>query len=299
MNDQLVERAVGPDAPLEEPGATGGLIDVFRRRYLLTLLVRKGVQSRYSGSVLGLLWSYIQPAVQFGLYFFVMGIILGLHRGVPNFAVHLFSAMVMVHFFTETFSGGTRSIVQNRQIVQKMALPREMFPVSTMFVSMVHTFPQVLILWAGALVTGWSPSVTEIVAGVLGTLIVMAFGLGLALVFAAGNVFFRDFQNIVATFSLFIRWSTPTIYPYSRLALSSLGGTWFLQLYLCNPISIAVLLFQRCFWAPTVGPQFNGPPNFPPHLIERGLLMFAVSLVFLAFCQRVFSKFEGKFAERL
>ena len=299
MSEQLMDRAIAPDAPLAEPGATAGLLDVFRRHYLLRLLVRKGIQSRYSGSLLGLLWSYIQPGVQFGLYFFVMGIVLGLHRGVPNFAVHLFSAMVMVHFFTETFSGGTRSIVQNRQIVQKMALPKEMFPVSTMFVSMVHVFPQVLILWAGALLTGWSPDWTELAAGVLGTLIVMAFGLGLALVFAAGNVFFRDFQNIVSTFSIFIRWSTPTIYPFSRLATSSLAGTWFIQLYLCNPISIAVLCFQRCFWAPTVGPGFDGPPNFPGHLLERALLMFAVSVVFLAICQVIFSKFEGKFAERL
>ena len=299
MSGQLLGRAMAPDVPLAPPSSRAGLLDVFRRRYLLRLLVRKGISARYSGSFLGLLWSYIQPGVQFGLYFFVMGIVLGLHRSVPNFAVHLFAGMVMIHFFTETFSGGTRSIVQNRQIVQKMSLPREMFPVSAMFVSAIHVFPQLVILLAGALATGWSPDWVGLVAGLLGTLNVMAFGLGLALLFSAGNVFFRDFQNIVATFSIFIRWSTPTIYPFSRLATSGLGHTWFISLYLANPISIAVLSFQRCFWAPTVGPKQQGYPSFPEHLLSRGLIMLAVSLVFLAICQVIFSKFEGKFAERL
>jgi len=299
MSGQLLSRTGAADVPLAPPSSRAGLLDVFRRRYLLRLLVRKGIQSRYSGSFLGLLWSYIQPGVQFGMYFFVMGIVLGLHRGVPNFAIHLFSALVMIHFFTETFSGGTRSIVQNRQIVQKMSLPREMFPVSTMFVSAIHVFPQLLILLVGALATGWTPDWVGLVIGLLGALIIMAFGLGLSLLFSAGNVFFRDFQNIVATFSIFIRWSTPTIYPFSKLATSGLAGTWFLSLYLANPISVAVLCFQRCFWAPTVAPKYQGPPSFPEHLLARGLVMLAVSLVFLAICQVVFSKFEAKFAERL
>ncbi|HET7358285.1 MAG TPA: ABC transporter permease [Nocardioidaceae bacterium] len=291
------------NAPLVQPGYRAGLLDVFRRRYLLRLLVRKGIQQRYSGSFLGLLWSYVQPAVQFSVYFFVMGLILGMHKNVPNFPIHLFSGMVIVHYFTETFSQGTRSIVQNRQIVQKMSLPREMFPVSAMMVAAIHTFPQLLILWAGALVTGWSPDPVGLLAGFLGIMIVAVFGTGLALIFSAGNVFFRDFQNIVSTFALFIRWTVPMIYPFSRLATSHLAGTWVYKVYLMNPISIAVLNVQRCFWSSTVKdvPNFNpdGFPSFPTHLIARGILMLAVALVFLGICQLVFSRFEGKLAERL
>jgi ABC-2 type transport system permease protein len=291
------------NAPLVQPGYRAGLLDVFRRRYLLRLLVRKGIQQRYSGSFLGLLWSYVQPAVQFSVYFFVMGLILGMHKNVPNFPIHLFSGMVIVHYFTETFSQGTRSIVQNRQIVQKMSLPREMFPVSAMMVSAIHTFPQLLILWAGALITGWTPDPVGLLAGFLGIMIVAVFGTGLALIFSAGNVFFRDFQNIVSTFALFIRWTVPMIYPFSRLATSSLAGTWVYKVYLMNPISIAVLNVQRCFWSSTVKdvPNFNpdGFPSFPSHLILRGIIMLAVAVVFLGICQLVFSRFEGKLAERL
>ena len=59
----------------------------------------------------------------------------GLHRTVPNFAIHVFCGLIIVHFFTETFNAGTRSIVRNKALVQKMAMPREMFPVASMLVS--------------------------------------------------------------------------------------------------------------------------------------------------------------------
>ena len=53
------------DTPLVRPGIGQGLKDVFHRRYLLKLLVRKEIKLRYRGSVLGVIWSYVKPAIQF------------------------------------------------------------------------------------------------------------------------------------------------------------------------------------------------------------------------------------------
>src|SRR5689334_21786155 len=129
------------DAPLSPPSASTGLLEVFRRRYLLKLLVRREISARYQGSFLGLMWSYINPLSQFFLYWFVMGYILNLHKNVENFAVHIFAGLIVVHFFTETFAAGTRSIVRNKALVKKMAMPREMFPVASMLVSLYHVGP--------------------------------------------------------------------------------------------------------------------------------------------------------------
>ena len=71
-----VDIARVPDVPLAAPDTASGLFGVFRKRYLLRLLVRKEIQARYSGSFLGLFWSYLQPAVKFCMYFFVIGGIL-------------------------------------------------------------------------------------------------------------------------------------------------------------------------------------------------------------------------------
>jgi ABC-2 type transport system permease protein len=135
-----------PDAPLAPSYGRGGLHDVLRRRYLLKLLVQKEIQARYNSSLLGLMWSYVMPLARFCMYYFVIGLVLGLHKDVPNFPIHMFCALVFVHFFTETFSSGTRSIMRNKAIVRKMAMPREMFPVSAVIVSGIHAFPQILVL---------------------------------------------------------------------------------------------------------------------------------------------------------
>lgn len=286
------------EAPLVPPSQGGGLLDVFRRRYLLKLLVRKELRARYQGSVLGLLWSYVLPLVRFLAYFIVIGYIFGLTRGMDNFAIHIFAGLVLVHYFTETFASGTRSIVKNKRLVGKMSLPREMFPVSAMLVSAYHTGPQVLILLIGSVIAGWNPGFEDLLAGVLGFTIIAVFGMSLALVFSAANVFFKDFQNIVATFSIFVTWSVPMIYPYDRIATLA-GNGWWEQLYLANPIADAVLLFQQLFWAPTVSPQTEHPVIMPDHLLLHGFVILAVCLVLLVVAQRIFTHLEGKFAEYL
>jgi len=301
VTSSLTHPARVPDAPLAPPSANGGLLDVFRRRYLLRLLVQKEIQARYQGSVLGLLWSYVQPLVRFSMYFFVIGLVLGLHKDVPNFAIHMFTAIVIVHFFTETFTAGTRAIVRNKAIVRKMPMPREMFPVASVIVSAIHTFPQLLILFVACLAVGWSPDAAGLLAGVLGMTIITVFGTALALLFSAMNVFFRDFQNIVATLTIFTHWAVPMIYPYSRLANSDIGGdgSWVIQTYLANPLSEAVLLLQRCFWVPTASPEDLPPNSMPDDLFGRGFVMLGVVLVILALAQLAFSRLEGKIAERL
>ena len=299
MTAPTVDPSRVPDAPLAPPDGSGGLLDVFRRRYLLRLLVSKELKARYQGSVLGLLWSYVKPLVRFSMYFVVMGVILEMNRRAENFAVHLFTGMVLVHFFTETFGSGTRSIVKNRALVQKMSLPREMFPVSAMVVSAYHTFPQIVILLGGALLTGWAPDPAGLGAGLLGAAIIASFGMALALLFSAANVFFRDFENIVETFTVFVTWSVPMIYPFA-LVKDRFGGTLVESIYLANPVAEAVLLFQRCFWLETTSdPAATLADNFPDDLFARGGVMLVVCILFLGFAQWVFSRLEGKFAERL
>ncbi len=287
-----------PEEPLVAPGERGGLHHVFHERYLLKLLVRKELAARYQGSFLGLFWSYVQPAVRFLAYYLVIGFVFGMDRGMTNFPIHIFAGMVIVHYFTETFSSGTRSIVKNKKLIQKLPLPRELFPVASMLVSLYHTFPQMVILLAGVLVVGWDPTLYDVAAGLLGFLTIGVFGMSLALIFSAANVFFRDFQAIVATFMIFVTWSVPMIYPYERIAKLA-GGTMWEQVYLANPIASGVILFQHLFWVPTVGPDAPYPAVMPDHIMTRGLVILAVCLVFLLVAQRIFTRLEGKFAERL
>ncbi len=286
-----------PDAPLVEPAPRGGLIDVFRKRYLLRLLVRKEIQARYSGSFLGLLWSYVMPAIRFSIYYFVIGIIIGLHKGTPAFGIHMFAGLVFAHYFTETFSAGTRSIVRNRSILSKMPMPKEMFPVASMLVSAFHVIPGMVILSVAGLLVGWTPDPAGVLAGLMGFTIVGLLGTALALLFSAANVYFRDFGNIVSTLTLFVHFTVPMIYPYSMVQ-DRFGE--LARYYLINPVAEAVLLNQRCFWVgATPDPERYIRTDLPEHLFLIGFAQIGVCLVILLLAQLWFSRLEKKFVERL
>lgn len=283
---------------MTSPSPSGGLVDVFRRRYILKLLVRREISARYQSSILGLLWSYVQPLTRFVMYYFVIGIVIGLDRGVEYFGIHMFAGMVFVHYFTETFTAGTRAIVRNASIVKKMAMPREMFPVASMLVSAYHIVPQLAILLIACVAVGWDPDVVGMLAGLLGFAIVAVLATALALLFSAANVFARDFSNVVQTLTNFVHLSVPMIYPYTLVATRF--GSDNVGFYLANPLAEVVLLIQRCFWVGvTSNPELTALTNMPDHLFMRGLIMLGISLVFLLIAQLVFTKLERKFPERL
>ncbi len=286
-----------PDAPLVSPSANSGLLEVFRRRYVLRLLVRKEIQGRYSGSFLGLFWSYVQPGVRFAMYFFVIGLVLRIHDAVEYFGIHMFAGLVFVHYFTETISAGTRSIVRNKAILRKMAMPREMFPVASMLVSAFHVVPGIVILTVACLWVGWTPDLVGLGAGLLAFAIIAVLGTALALLFSAANVFFRDIGNIVTTLTTFITFSVPMIYPFSFVD-DRFGR--FADLYLLNPVAEAVLLAQRCFWTgATSDPQQTMREDLPPNLFTLGFAHLGAVLLLLVLAQLVFIRLENKFAERL
>jgi ABC-2 type transport system permease protein len=291
-----------PLPPMVNPAPTAGLLEVFRRRYLLRLLVRREISARYSGSFLGLLWSYINPISQFCIYFFIMGTIFQLHDNIPNFALHIFSGIIISHFFSETFNAGTRSIVRNKAIVRKMAVPLEMFPVASMAVSLYHVGPQMVILTIASLALGWVPDPIGVLGIFLGLAIIMFFGTAMALLFSAANVFFRDVSSVVNILTNLVRFSVPMIYSYEMVqtrfpAAIAPYFTW-------NPIADAVLLFQRAFWLDTVDPDKLKPgvsmdDLMPEHLLGIGLIALLGSAVFLVVAQMVFRRLEHRVPERI
>ncbi|MDQ6687672.1 MAG: ABC transporter permease [Actinomycetota bacterium] len=301
----VVEAIDGPRAvrvvegPLEDPAPRGGIIEVLQQNYLLRLIVRRELAQMYAASALGLIWSYVQPAMRFFVYYFVMAVILHAHRSTPHFAVHLLTGLVFVHYFTETWSGGTRSIWSNRVLVLKMRMAREIFPVASMAVALYHTFPQIILLTVVCLLTGWHFSWTGAAAGVLGFLILAAFGMAMALYFSAINVFFRDFQNIVQTVTTFIHFLVPMMYPYTDVAREAGAHPVLYQIYMANPLTVAVLLMERFFWFGTIHREHKYANQFPPDLFERGIITVLISCVLLYGAQRYFARVENKFPERL
>jgi ABC-2 type transport system permease protein len=282
------------------PGRVGGLLDVFRRRYLLKLLVRKELRVRYQGSVVGFAWSYVKPAVRFLMYYFIIELILG-ERSLENRPLHIFAGMIMVTFITNALSAGTKSVVKNKSLVRKISLPREMFPVASIMVSVYHLVPMYVIIFLGCLLTGWHPDLGALLAGVMALAVVLTWGLAVALLLSALNVFFRDMGNIIDVVQTVITWTVPMIYPFSIIADRFRDTHQVVyELYLSSPLCIAVLLNDRAFWVPSLEQRQVGlREELPEYLYQRGVVMIVLGLVFVWIAQAVFARLESRFAEKL
>lgn len=285
------------DAPLTSPTADQGLSGVFKRRYLLRLLVRREISARYQGSFLGVLWSYLNPLAQFCIYFFIVGTVFNLHKGIPNFAVHIFAALMVSHYFTETLNAGTRSILRNKGLVRRLAMPREMFPVASMLVSLYHVGPQLVIMVIACVVLGWTPTLMGAVSLLLAFALIAVLGTALALIFSAANVFFRDLGSLVGIVTNMIRFTVPMIYSYSMVD-KRFGR--FADYYVLNPIADAVMLVQDAFWIGTIDdPVKAAEVALPSNLIELGLIGLGISLALLVVAQLIFSRIENRIPDRL
>ena len=285
---------------LETPGQGAGLADIVRSRFLLKLLVSKELKVRYRGSILGLLWSYVKPGVQFVVFYIALGVFLNMEQssrnpgGLPNYAIYLFSGIVLINFFTEALGNASRSIVGNGGLIKKIYLPRQLFPVASVWVSGVHFVPQIVILVVACLFNGWRPSLLQLAAAVAGFIIVALLATGLGLLFGAINVYFRDAENLVDMLLMIATWASPVLYSW-HMVQEKLGETYF-RLYQLNPITVGVETFQFAFWLPTT----DGTMAIPPHLLSVWIpVALAVSAAVLLLGQFVFRRLEGRFAQEL
>lgn len=282
----------------ETPGRGRGLLDVFTHGYLLRLLIRKGTATRYRNSVLGWTWSYMKPAAQFFIYYFVMGVVLQFHRDVENFAVFLFSGVVAINLFNEAFGNATSSIVDNRALVRKIYLPRELFPIASITIALIHFLPQVAILLFACILLGWLPSLLSIGAFLLGLVIILMMSLGLGLFFSAINVRFRDASNFVEIIRMLSTWASPVLYTIGMVQAAL--PEWAFRIYMLNPLTTSVELFHFAFWAPTTSDAATATATtLAPTIGTDIFTSLGISLALIIVGQLVFRRFERSFAQDL
>ncbi|MFT4221283.1 MAG: ABC transporter permease [Microbacterium sp.] len=285
----------------DTPGRGRGLLDVFRYHYLLRLLIGKSTSLRYRNSMLGWFWSYVRPTIQFLVYYLVVGHILGMGRRVELFPLYLFSGVVVVNLFNEAFGAATRSIVENRALVRKIYLPRELFPIASIVGAFTHFLPQLVILLAVCVfLFGWAPSFASVGLVLGGILLVLLFVLGIGLFFAAINVRFRDATNIVEVVRTVSTWSSPILYTWVMVSAVAENIPWLYYLYMSNPVTIAVEFFHHAFWDPVMAVAHPDQRiGWPPEMGLHTACALGVTLLSIVLGQLVFRRLERTFAQDL
>jgi len=284
---------------LHEPGGRGGLLEVFRSRVIVQMLVRRDVRIRYRYSSIGFAWAYVRPTIQFMVYYFILGIVLDLDKRVENFPVYIFSGLCLLHFSNDTLQTASRSIIRNRAIVKKIWVPRDVFPAAAILVAALRFFPQFVILMVGATATGWYFTWIGFAAALAGAAVISVWAYALGLLLAGLNVFLRELQNLLEFTGFLTHWLTPMLKPWTlvaeRVAALGLAGSAILALYVWNPLCTGVELFHLAFWEPTVDFYFT----LSPHLWTRAWVMLVAGLITLPIAQWVFRRLATSFADEL
>ena len=273
-------------------GAIHSITDIWAHRELLGLLVGRELRARYKDSALGFFWSLVRPLTMLAVYYVAIGKFLGGERSIPEFAIFVFTGLTVWGLFSEIVAGGTASIVGNAGLVKKIYLPREVFPLSVVGSALFNFAIQLGILILATLALGSPPALGTLQYAVVATVLVLVFGLGLSLILSAWNVFLRDIQYLVEVVLMVAMWASPIVYSWA-LVDANVDSPLIKELYLANPVTLAVLGYQRTFW--TAGAD----APYPDHLLLRLGIAIAVSLVLLVIGHRIFARVEGNFAQEL
>ena len=115
--------------------------EIYAYRHMITSLVRKDLRGRYKGSVLGFMWTFINPLLQLMVYTVVFSTIL--KSNIDKYYLFLFVALIPWLFFSTSLTGGASCIIGQQSMITKIYFPREVIPIAHVtggFVNMILCF---------------------------------------------------------------------------------------------------------------------------------------------------------------
>ena len=227
--------------------AGGGLRKRLRPPELLFNLTSKEVKAQFKRTVLGRLWSFINPIAILGIYTVVFGVLLksqpppGAH-GVVNFTLYLASGLIPWTFISGGIMNGMGAVVANSGLLTKVYFPRWTLVVSAIL-ALANTFlielgvvVVVMAIFIGPEVLLFLPLLAILLC------ITIAFCTGLALMLSVALVYFRDTQHFMALFMQIWFYLTPIVYPISLIAPK------YLTAYRINPAERLVAAYRSMLY---------------------------------------------------
>lgn len=269
--------------------------ELVESRELLVNLTLREVRGKYKRTALGQGWSLLNPLATLAIYSLVFGVLLqtrvapGDPSGLDVFALFLACGLLPWTFFSGALSAGMATLVQNAGLVKKVYFPREVLVASTVLAFLVTFVTELSVLTVLLLVFGGRP-LLYLPLVVVAVVLLTGFALGLALVLAIGNVYFRDTSYLVALGLQFWFYLTPVVYPTSLVDAAvarhdglSVLGVSARTLYGLNPMERFVALFRTLLY----DGRLPGWQDWTGALVSTVLALMLGVLVFRRFGPRL------------
>lgn len=252
--------------------------DLYKYREFLKTSIQKDFRGKYKKSILGILWSFLNPLFQLLIYALVFPFIMG--GRIENYTIFLIVGLMPWTFFNNTIIQSAACIVTNGGIIKKVYFPREILPISTTTSNLINFLITQLIVFAALIISGIGIGPGIILFPVV---VIMQYilQLGLSFIFSAITVYIRDVEYIINIFMMLMFYLCPIVYDASMIPENIL---WIFKL---NPMFHIINFYRKILFEKQI-PSINS-------ILE--VLLLCLAVLYIGFL--IFKKLEKRFAEEL
>lgn len=242
-----------------------------RYKYLLENLISRDLKVKYRRSVLGILWSMLNPILMMLILNAVFSRVF--RYSVENFPLYLITGQLLFSFFNEATSSAIFSVVDASALIKKVYIPKYIFPLEkTMFAFVNLLFSMVAIVVM--LFMFRIPFSLTMLLFPIPFLMLLGFTLGFGMLISAYCVFFRDLKHLYSVLLTAWMYMTPIIYP-----LEALGDGFIYKIVMLNPLTWYVTYFRNVM-------IYGLMPTLEINLVCLGYAVFFLFFGVLAFYKK-------------
>lgn len=252
--------------------------ELFSYRQMLKSMVLSDLRTRYKGSILGFLWTFINPLLTLLVYTIVFSTIMRMN--IEHYSVFMFIGLLPWINFSTSLLTSSGIIIRNSNLVKKIYFPHEILPLSNVIGGIINYLFGLVILCAAILLDGMTFSYHVVYFPVI---LLLQFILTLALSFIVSSVtvYFRDIEHILGALIMAWFYFTPIIYPESMIVEK------YKFLFDLNPIRPIFISYQNIFY-------YHQEPNW-----NNLTICYGFSLVLLVIGWFIFRRLNRNIAEEL
>lgn len=253
--------------------------DLYNYRELLKTNVKKNIRGKYKASVLGVLWSFINPLLQVVVYAIVFPHLMGIQTN--NYIVYLVTGIIPWTYFQNVLIGCVSCVKGNAGIIKKVYFPRIVLPISTLLSEFVNFLISCVIILVFCLIwdigISWHIIFVPLIAAIEGI-----FVLGLGLIGGALDAYLQDLEYIINFLTNLLFYGTPIVYDIRNYSVESK----LVQAVMMNPLTKIMNAYRNVFMDHTV-----------PDMKALGIV-FLISVGICIVGYAIFKKLEKGFAEQ-
>lgn len=252
--------------------------EILQYRSMLWSMVQSELRTRYKGSSLGFLWTFVNPLLMLIVYSMVFSVVMRINM--RHYSVFLFIGLLAWNLFAQSVQSSTGVIVRQSSLVNKIYFPREILPLSIVVGGVINYLLSLVVLIPFLIFMGYFPTWQWLYLPII-LFFTALLTTGFALLVSALNVYFRDLEHMLSVIMTLWFYLTPIVYPISMLPHR------YAQIMKLNPVTDIVLPFQSIFY-------YGQSPHWK--LFMYGCFF---SFAVLVFGYKVFHVLSRRFAEEV